>query len=59
MNPVFWLAVICAGVLLWFISSFAFKGIGKFAYRLYDDAMEEIKDPEKVPENESKENKTV
>lgn len=52
MNPVFWLGVIVAGILIWFLCSFMFKGIGKFAYRLFDDAMEEIRDPK----TETKEN---
>lgn len=29
-------------VILWFLLSFLFKPIGKFFYRLYKDAMDEI-----------------
>ena len=38
MNIVFWLIVIVALVLLWFCLSFAFKGIGAFGLRIYNDA---------------------
>ena len=38
MNIVFWLIVIVALVLLWFCLSFAFKGIGAFSLRIYNDA---------------------
>lgn len=42
MNIVFWLIVIVALVLLWFCLSFAFKGIGAFSLRIYNDAKKEI-----------------
>lgn len=42
MNVVFWLLVILALVLLWFCMSFAFRGIGRFALRLFNDAKNEI-----------------
>lgn len=48
MNFVFWLLVIAGLVLLWFCLSFAFKGIGGIALKLFNDAKEEI--------TESKEN---
>lgn len=48
MNIVFWLLVIVGLVLLWFCLSFAFKGIGGIALKLFNDAKEEI--------TESKEN---
>lgn len=54
MNPFFWLLVILALVLLWFLMSFAFKGIGGFAFKLYKDATDEFKD-EKTKENENNE----
>lgn len=41
MNIVFWLIVIVALVLLWFCLSFAFKGIGAFGLRIYNDAKKE------------------
>lgn len=43
MNVVFWLLVICLLVLIWFLFAFAFRGIGKFWFRIYDDAAKEIK----------------
>lgn len=42
MNIVFWLIVIVVLVLLWFCLSFAFKGIGAFGLRIYNDAKKEI-----------------
>lgn len=33
---------IFAAVMLWFLLSFLFKPVGKFFYRLYKDAMDEI-----------------
>ena len=48
MNIVFWLLVIVGLILLWFCLSFAFKGIGGIALKLFNDAKEEI--------TESKEN---
>ena len=38
MNVVFWLLVIVALVLVWFLLAFAFRGIGKFWFKIYDDA---------------------
>lgn len=43
MNIVFWLLVIIALVLIWFLLAFAFRGFGKFWLRLFDDAVKEIK----------------
>jgi hypothetical protein len=52
MNPFFWLLVIAALVLIWFLLSFAYEGIGKFASKLFNDAMDEInKDETKENEN--------
>lgn len=52
MNPFFWLLVIIALVLLWFLLSFAYEGIGKIASKLFKDAMDEInKDETKENEN--------
>ena len=42
-NVVFWLLVIVALVLIWFLLAFAFRGIGKFWFKIYDDAAKEIK----------------
>ena len=43
MNVVFCLLVIVALVLIWFLLAFAFRGIGKFWFKIYDDAAKEIK----------------
>lgn len=52
MNPIFWLLVIAALILLWFLLSFAFEGIGSIAAKLFKDAMDEInKDETKENEN--------
>lgn len=42
MNPVFVLLVILAAVAVWFLLSFAFRPIGKFFYRIWKDAVDEI-----------------
>lgn len=42
MNIVFWLLVIIAMVLGWFLMAFSYRGIGKFFRKIYDDAEEEI-----------------
>ena len=34
--------IIIAAVILWFLLSFLFKPIGKFFYRLYKEAMNEM-----------------
>lgn len=43
MNPVFIFLVILLAIFLWFLMSFAFKPIGKLFYRIWKDAMDEIK----------------
>lgn len=42
------LIVIFAAVMLWFLLSFLFKPVGKFFYRLYKDAMDEIENKEQI-----------
>lgn len=42
MNPVFIFLVIAAGVAVWFLLSFAFRPIGRFVYRIWKDAVDEI-----------------
>ena len=54
VNIVVWLIVIVALVLLWFCLSFAFKGIGAFGLRIYNDAKKEISE-----ESEEKSEKTT
>ena len=52
MNIIFWLLVIVALVLVWFCLSFAFKGIGGFALKLYNDAKETMNEEKENPDNE-------
>lgn len=42
MNPVFIFLVIVAAVAAWFLLSFAFRPIGRFVYRIWKDAVDEI-----------------
>lgn len=52
MNPAFVFLVILAAVAVWFLLSFAFRPIGRFFYRIWKDAVDEIN---KNDENEEKE----
>ena len=57
MNPVFIILVLLAAVLIWFLLSFVFFPVGKLAYRLYKDAIDEINredDGNKNEENKKK-----
>lgn len=42
MNPVFVFLVILVAVAIWFLLSFAFRPIGRFFYRIWKDAVDEI-----------------
>ena len=42
MNPVFWLLIVIATIFLWFLLAFLYKPIGKFFYRIWKDAIDEI-----------------
>ena len=42
MNPVFWLIVIAAAVVAWFLGSFMFYPLGRYLYRLWKDAVDEM-----------------
>lgn len=42
MNPVFIFLVILGAVIIWFLLSFVFYPLGKFLYRIYKDAVDEI-----------------
>lgn len=42
MNPVFVLLVVLAAAAVWFLLSFAFRPIGRFFYRIWKDAVDEI-----------------
>ena len=52
MNIMFWILVIAALILIWFCLSFAFKGIGGFALKLFNDAKETINEEKENPNNE-------
>ena len=55
MNPIFIILVITAGILLWFLLSFAFKPLGKLLIKLWDDASYSINiDNNKKEEKEKK-----
>lgn len=51
MNLVFIFLIILAAVVLWFLLSFAFRPIGRFVYRIWEDAVDEIN---KIDESEEK-----
>ncbi|MCI8378654.1 MAG: hypothetical protein HFH72_09070 [Lachnospiraceae bacterium] len=42
MNPAFIFLVVFAAVVVWFLLSFAFRPIGRFFYRIWKDAVDEI-----------------
>ena len=42
MNPVFVILVILGAILLWFLLSFVFYPLGRFLYRLWKDATDEM-----------------
>lgn len=46
MNIVFWFGLIIIAILLWFLLSFLFKPIGKYILRLWNDAIDEMKEEE-------------
>lgn len=54
MNPVFFILVILAVILLWFLLSFAFRPFGMFLYRIWKDALDEMNKDDK--EEKEKEN---
>lgn len=42
MNPAFVILVLLGAVVLWFLLSFVFIPLGKFVYRIYKDAMNQM-----------------
>lgn len=52
MNPVFWLLVVLAAIAVWFLGSFIFYPFGKYLYRVWKDAMNEIERDDKEDEDE-------
>lgn len=47
MNPVFYLLIISVVVFLWFVLAFLFKPIGRFFFRLWEDAKEAMEETDK------------
>lgn len=54
MNPAFVFLVFLGVVLLWFLLSFAFRPFGRFLYRIWKDAIDEMNKDDK--EEKEKEN---
>ena len=54
MNPVFYLLIIIAAIVIWLLLSFVFYPLGKMCYRIWKDAIDEInrKDENKETKNE-------
>lgn len=55
MNPVFWLLIVLAAVALWFLLAFVFYPLGRFLWRIGNDAMEELNKDDKKNNDERKE----
>lgn len=51
MNPVFWLIVIIVMMALWFFGSFVFYPLGLYLYRIWKDAMNNMKKDNKEEED--------
>lgn len=51
MNIAFYILIILAAMVLWFLLSFLFKPLGKFLFRIFKDTKDIIE------ENDIKENK--
>lgn len=56
MNPALLIIVFITLVVLWFLLSFLFRPMGKFTYRIYKDAVDEINKTEKENSQEEKKN---
>jgi len=52
MNPALLIIVLIVLVALWFLLSFLFRPMGKFAYRIYKDAVDEINKKEEKSQEE-------
>lgn len=50
MNPALLIIVLMALAVLWLLVSFLFRPVGKFTYRIYKDALDEMKKEEKSQE---------
>ena len=52
MNPALLIIVLIVLVALWFLLSFLFRPMGKFTYRIYKDAVDEINKKEEKSQEE-------
>lgn len=52
MNPVFVFLVVAAAVATWFLLSFVFYPLGRFIYRIWKDAVDEINREEREEKEE-------
>lgn len=50
--PAFYILVILAVILLWFLLSFIFKPLGKLGYRLWKDAKDAMTEEDKNDDKE-------
>ena len=53
MNPVLWILVLLAAVLLWFIISFIFVPLGRFVLRKWDNVMGILNNDEQKEDEKS------
>lgn len=56
MNPALGIIVIILCIIIWFFAAFLFKPTGKFVYRIWKDAIDEMK-YEEIKEEEKEGNK--
>ena len=52
MNPVLWILVLLAAVLLWFIISFIFVPLGRIVLKKWDNVMGILNEEEKEDKHE-------
>lgn len=52
MNPAFIILVILAAVAVWFLLSFVFYPLGRFIYRIWKDAVDEMNREEREDKKE-------
>ncbi len=52
MNPVLWILVLLAAVLLWFIISFIFVPLGRFVLKRWDNVMGILNNDEQKEDEE-------
>ena len=55
MNPVFWLIVVIAAVVLWTLLAFIFYPLGRFLWRIISDTAHELDRDDEQKESEEEE----